>query len=132
MNAYSDEAMKLENSLYRILHIRNTGSGFDAAVELYRDHPIYAGHFPGRAVVPGICTLSLVKDCLKKFLGGPVRLTGIKECKFVSALVPDHPLLLELGFEMKEDGFFRCRVFCEGRTVLKLKAAYAGNPWNRH
>lgn len=37
---------------------------FTFRVRLDAAHPIYAGHFPGNPVLPGVCTLQIVRECL--------------------------------------------------------------------
>lgn len=89
------------------------------------DHPIYKGHFPQKAVVPGVCTLTIIKECLAEILAQKVAFASIRECKYVSALTPQEGLRIIVALTVAEEG--RVAAVVEradsGQTVLKLKAA---------
>lgn len=53
--------MLLEN-FYKIIHIKEREDGKQAIeIELNPGHVLYQGHFPGQPVVPGVCTLQIIK-----------------------------------------------------------------------
>ena len=114
--------MSFEGSFYRIGRIESAPAGYCIEVELAADHPLYAGHFPGKPVVPGVCTLTIVRECLGRAVGRRLMFGRIKECKFVSALVPCAGLTLLLDLETDGCERVRGRVLCGERTVLKLNA----------
>lgn len=45
-------------------------------VRLDAAHPVYAGHFPGNPVLPGVCTLQIVRECLERGTGRRHRFTA--------------------------------------------------------
>ena len=49
-------------------------------------HPSLAGHFPGNPVVPGVLLLDRVIGALHQSTG--LSVTGLKQVKFVSTLLP--------------------------------------------
>ena len=54
--------MLLEN-FYKIIHIKEREDGKQAIeIELNPGHVLYQGHFPGQPVVPGVCTLQIIKE----------------------------------------------------------------------
>ena len=57
-------------------------------VRLDASHPVYRGHFPGHPVLPGVCTLQLVRECLNRGTGRRFRYAAIRECKFLGMVVP--------------------------------------------
>ena len=116
--------MKLGTDFYQIISLDRTESGFTCRAELSANHPVYAGHFPEQAVVPGVCTLAVIRECTGKAIGRDVVFETIKECKFISALLPYDRLTLKLDFTLLNDTQLNGMVSCcnDNRTVLKLKA----------
>lgn len=53
-------------------------------------HHLYQGHFPGNPVLPGACTLQIIKECTSKLLGTPIQYSQVNSCKFISAINPCH------------------------------------------
>lgn len=64
------------------------------ALSVAPDHPVFAGHFPGRPMVPGALLLDLARLASARVLG--VRVTGVAAAKFHSPLLPGEALELEL------------------------------------
>jgi 3-hydroxymyristoyl/3-hydroxydecanoyl-(acyl carrier protein) dehydratase len=64
------------------------------------DHPAFAGHFPGRPIVPGVVLLDLAQGAIEAAAG--VRVTGVAVAKFLSPVSPGEAL--ELAFEVVDAG----------------------------
>jgi len=57
--------MLLDN-FYTILSSESSDSTiWTIQVKLNPGHPVYQGHFPGHPVVPGVCLLQLIKECVE-------------------------------------------------------------------
>lgn len=56
---------------------------------LPKDHPAFAGHFPGQPLAPGVVVLDQVIQALRERLGVDVCVTRIPVAKFNQALLPD-------------------------------------------
>ena len=99
---------------------------FTFRVRLDAAHPIYAGHFPGNPVLPGVCT------CLERGTGRRHRFTAIRECKFLGMIVPQADTLLDIDIRLADDGTAAKKVTCvvtnNEKTVLKLKATATPEP----
>ena len=84
-------------------------------VRLDASHPVYRGHFPGHPVLPGVCTLQLVR-----------------ECKFLGMVVPQADELLEIDIRVGDDTPEGTRLSCtitnHGKTVLKLRGTVCEMP----
>lgn len=119
--------MRLKGQLYQIRRLNHSDDGrLHAIVQLLTDHDIYKGHFPGHPVLPGVCTLTIIKDCLEKAF----RLSGdwktIKECKFLDLVQPSKDLLLTLDFELQANHCLHgtVRRSENDKIILKLKAIW--------
>lgn len=117
--------MRLKDSLYKIKKIDRIDNNYVVKVEILSDHPIYEGHFPEKAVVPGVCTLTIIKECLSEILGRTIKFSAIKECKYLSALLPDENINITTNIELLDDKKFKATVINEEKQqpVLKLRAA---------
>ena len=101
-------------------------------VRLDASHPVYRGHFPGHPVLPGVCTLQLVRECLNRGTGRRFRYAAIRECKFLGMIVPQADTLLDIDIRLADDGTAAKKVTCvvtnNQKTVLKLKATATPEP----
>jgi len=60
------------------------------------DHPAFAGHFPGRPIVPGVVLLDRALLCAEAFLGTPAIVWQIAHSKFFSPVGPGETLVFQL------------------------------------
>lgn len=101
-------------------------------VRLDASHPVYRGHFPGHPVLPGVCTLQIVKQCLTCGTGHTLHYTAIRECKFLGMIVPAANSLLDIDIRLgNEDGGAKkltCTVTNDDKTVLKLRGTISEKP----
>lgn len=77
-------------------------------------HPCFAGHFPGNPVVPGALLLTWLKQQIFERLG--LRVTGIKQIKFLAPVLPGQHLTVDLGVATYQ---VQLSVSCQGQEVLK-------------
>lgn len=60
------------------------------------DHPAFAGHFPGRPIVPGVVLLDQALRFAEKWLARPVDRWQIANAKFLSPVAPGEALTFAL------------------------------------
>ena len=56
--------------------------------QLAPDHPVFAGHFPGRPIVPGVMLLDWVLREAARALGRAPAQIRVREAKFFTPLAP--------------------------------------------
>lgn len=120
--------MQLEGNFYHIEKIEQIAEGeFDVSVVLHASHPIYVGHFPGKPVVPGVCTLTVIKEILGKICLRKVVFSSIKECKYVSALLPKEDIGITVHLSITGSNLVKAMVHNNDnqQVVLKLKANFS-------
>lgn len=112
--------MNTVGDFYELRTLVPASGGFRAEAVMRPDHPVYAGHFPERPVVPGVFTLAMVRDCAAAVLGRPAGYEAVRECKFLSVLLPGDVVTLEfmLDGQLKLAGTVRRGT----DVILKLKA----------
>lgn len=115
--------------LFRIEEIAVTEDGCEAKVCLDPCHAIFSGHFPGQPVLPGVCTLRIIKAILEEHSGRRLMFSRIASCKYLSAVIPgtDAILTFRISFRQGDIGSGKIAVRADGRTLsdrpfLKLKA----------
>lgn len=76
-------------------------------------HPIFAGHFPGRPIVPGVMLLEWALEEIARLCACAPSALRIREAKFFTPLGPDNRA--ELHFELAEG---RCAFSIQHDTVI--------------
>lgn len=69
----------------------------ECTVAIAADHPAFAGHFPGRPILPGVVLLGLAARALGNALGRPVPPCEIASAKFLRPVGPDTELRIRLS-----------------------------------
>ena len=98
--------MLLDN-FYTILSSESSDSTiWTIQVKLNPGHPVYQGHFPGHPVVPGVCLLQLIKECIENIRQQKLQIAQVSSCKFLSAINPiETPnISVALTFNETEEG----------------------------
>ena len=81
------------DTLYHILHHESIDAFHSRFTLSFNPaHPIFAAHFPGRPMLPGVCSVEIIRELLSSMLGGSCRITDIKNLKFTEIIIP-HPEL---------------------------------------
>ena len=82
------------------------------ALPIAADHPAYAGHFPGRPILPGVVLLDRAQRVLQAAGLGPI--SGVAQAKFLSPVLPGEALMLD--YEVGPTGV-RFEIRCEARRI---------------
>ena len=91
-------------------------------VQLNVDCEVYKGHFPNQPVAPGACQLQIVKECASIALGRPIRLTTVKQCKFLRTIIPTQVNILDILLSFDENNSLSAQVRAGEITYVKIKA----------
>lgn len=94
---------------------------FLQAIEIAADHPAFAGHFPGKPIVPGVVLLDQVLLAIAPWLtthpGDPPR-CEIANAKFLSPLTPGESLQLHATRQPGDNAdTIRFELSCGARKV---------------
>lgn len=66
----------------------------ESALPVAADHPAFAGHFPGRPILPGVVLLAEAMAAVAALAGDPVERWTIASAKFLSPVTPGMALAL--------------------------------------
>ncbi|BAL24094.1 3-hydroxyacyl-ACP dehydratase FabZ family protein [Azoarcus sp. KH32C] len=68
----------------------------ETSVTVAADHPAFAGHFPGRPILPGVVLLGWAAKALGDVLGRTVPPCDIASAKFLRPVAPGTRLVIRL------------------------------------
>ncbi len=113
--------------LYKILSSTPTGQmEHEFVVEINAEDKIFQGHFPGRPVLPGVCTIQIVKECICSVLERDLHFMNIAQCKFIGMVDPqiDNRLTIDISYKAEgaEQTTVNALISNSGRIVCKIKA----------
>ncbi|MCK9627305.1 MAG: beta-hydroxyacyl-ACP dehydratase [Bacteroidales bacterium] len=101
------------------------GNSYNARVIINPGDPVFSGHFPGQPVLPGVCTLAIVKDCICRVSEKKLRYCEMVQCKFTGMVDPSMSEILNIDFTLirtEERINVNATVEEGGRVVMKMKA----------
>ena len=93
---------------------------------LNEDEPIFAGHYPGNPVFPGVLILEAVVQAARRHAEthhGPARLAEVVSVRFLSPMVPGQTLITQCRCERKDENALLVNGLClNGETkVAKIR-----------
>jgi 3-hydroxyacyl-[acyl-carrier-protein] dehydratase len=100
------------------------GDRFRCRARVPEATPLVEGHFPGRAVVPGIGIVALIVEVLALGLGRPVELRAIDSIRFRAPVEPGSELQVEITAQGEKAQFRMATV--AGELVANGSVRLAG------
>jgi acyl-coenzyme A synthetase/AMP-(fatty) acid ligase len=85
------------------------------ALDIPADHPALPGHFPGRAIIPGVVLLDYAIERIGSILERPLGICHVTSTKFTSPATPGESLAL--SFRCDARGAIRFTISAGGRTA---------------
>jgi len=64
--------------------------------------PVFAGHFPGYPILPGVFQLEMVRAAAESVLNCPLNIREIRKSKFQRPILPEEVMRVELKLTEKE------------------------------
>ena len=89
--------------IYKIIQQKTSDTDYSYEFGLNADHPVYAGHFPSRAITPGVLLASMIQDLVEEVKGLKLQLTAARNIKFMEPLYPDQNEVYSLNFTVEEE-----------------------------
>lgn len=114
-------------NFYKVTHSEHINeTDWVVQVMLNPQHAIYNGHFPQQPVVPGVCMLQIIKECIEKIQQAPLQYKQIASCKFLFVINPNETPELKLTLTIKNNETDTFQILAEGASskdiCIKLKA----------
>jgi 3-hydroxyacyl-[acyl-carrier-protein] dehydratase len=121
---------KFQNDLYVIkdFRVEISGNKFITQIELNAGHAIFQGHFPGNPILPGACTLQIIKELLVNQLKRNLVLKRAVTIKYLSFINPEMNRLISFDLHVEEgkEGQWICNatVFHEAVVFCSFKGEW--------
>jgi len=93
----------LKDDLYAIESLRKEENIISATVTIDATHKIFDGHFPGQPVLPGVCTVEILKELVSEQYGRSYNLQSANNMKFLSLVDPTQSNKLVFTIECSEE-----------------------------
>jgi 3-hydroxyacyl-[acyl-carrier-protein] dehydratase len=120
----------LQNNLYKITGFQSTETGLTATIGINAAHGIFEGHFPGNPILPGVCTVQIIKELAEHKLGRPTRLVRASNIKYLGFISPVAMPVVQfiLRLEFPGDNTINCSAsVSSGETALcSFKGMFEG------
>lgn len=115
--------MKLLNSLYNIISETSVDCIHEFNIRLNAGHDIYAAHFPGEPITPGVCILQIANELLEYHMGCSLALKTVKNVKFLSIISPvQNPDVKYTIQKLAEEGdVFKAQISVTHEDILFAK-----------
>jgi 3-hydroxyacyl-[acyl-carrier-protein] dehydratase len=93
-------------SLYTLHNIQISGSTFSAEIRFDPSHPVFAGHFTGQPVVPGVFLVEILAGAVSEVFGKESVVKEAGNLKFIQVIDPTvhHSVLLDGSIVKEEKG----------------------------
>lgn len=84
--------MKLLDEFYTVSasQMGDNSASFD--IRLNPEHFIFAAHFPGNPIVPGVCQMQIVGELLGEKLQRPLYVASVRNIKYLTLMTPTDEL----------------------------------------
>lgn len=80
--------MKNNITIYSVLEIEKTSEGANYLIEIDFSHPIFQGHFPNKAILPGVIMSDIIRSQASELLEKKLYLYSAKNIKFSKMITP--------------------------------------------
>lgn len=120
--------MILKDKFYSIKSIKEENGTLQTVISIDPKHEIFAGHFPGNPVTPGVVQMEIIKELLSTHFGRTLHLKTMSNCKFLAILNPNEtPDVLVKIITLPNDSDsvkISGAISSEAVTFLKIQAEY--------
>lgn len=80
--------MRLKENIYEVISLKHDDNRVNAVIRLKADSDIYAGHFPGNPITPGVVMMGIARELLEIALDRKMELFKAPSIKYTAVLSP--------------------------------------------
>jgi 3-hydroxyacyl-[acyl-carrier-protein] dehydratase len=116
----------MTTDLYQIADYAETDNSITCRISYDSSHEIFKGHFPDNPIVPGVCTIAMVKAVLEASLKRKLLLKESAAVKFLGLITPSMSPTLNLSWKEEDDQHLQATAAMteDGTTLFKMVATY--------
>jgi len=112
--------MPLLNEFFFVENESRTDNSFTCQLRFDATHTIFQGHFPGQPVVPGVCSIEIVRELMGMILQKNVSLKESSNVKFLRLLTPENAPVAEMSWK-EENGEIVVQATMKVEGVMAFK-----------
>jgi 3-hydroxyacyl-[acyl-carrier-protein] dehydratase len=117
-----------EGNLYHINNLDFIENSITANISINNEHEIFKGHFPGNPILPGVCSLQIIKEIISKSVNLNLTLIHADNIKFLAVVNPDENNNIDLNISIisrNEHTIITASQMKSGDIIiLKMKGTY--------
>jgi 3-hydroxyacyl-[acyl-carrier-protein] dehydratase len=106
----------LLNNLYTIRQLEllddpgSSVSVITAEIELNPRHPLFKGHFPGNPILPGVCTVQVIRELMEQACRKSLMMKKAGTIKYLGFVNPETMPVLKFMLKLQPmaEGRFQC------------------------
>jgi 3-hydroxyacyl-[acyl-carrier-protein] dehydratase len=117
----------LLNNFFKILQQNAEPGSVKAVISFERTHPIFAGHFPGHPVVPGVTMIQALREIMEVQTSSKLGITTGDNLKFLSIINPEehHEVEVVITYTKSERTYSLNATLLAGTvTFFKFKGTF--------
>ncbi|WP_026630152.1 hypothetical protein [Dyadobacter alkalitolerans] len=113
-------------SLYAVTSTEVTPESLVSDIAIDAQHAIFAGHFPGAPVIPGVVQMQIVKELLETHMDRKLAMKSMRTCKFLEILDPWENPNVRINIKFKQSELLEVIASGEdnGKVFFKMQASY--------
>ena len=111
----------LTGKLFNIIEIvKSEQSDYCISFNCNQDHEIFKGHFPDEPILPGVCMVQFVRECIENAFNKKLQLKNSKTVKFIHIIDPrkEDKLVLELKTNLTENGIIEAKAAIKNDSTI--------------
>ena len=117
----------LLNDFYSFEKVHHIDGKVEATITFQPNHAIFAGHFPGQPVVPGVCLVQAVKDLLSIAIVQKLALEKAANIKFLAVIIPNQlpGIALQINYQtLLHQVEVQATLHQEAKVCFKMNATF--------
>ena len=116
----------IDGSFYTIVGTHDTDSLHIRREIVFRmDHVIFKAHFPDNPIVPGVCTLEIIRQLVTEVVGGEIRIPTVKNMKFLNLMTPAEGKVFTFDIQLvaQSETLFSAKTTISDPETIVVKAS---------
>lgn len=117
-----------------LVSVEPVEGGLEAVFVFAPELEVFAGHFPGRPLVPGVYLIEGVRTAVERVLGRELRLARIADARFTAPVAPGDAVRFDVRLTPEESAseatswVAKADLACSGVSCAKLRLRLGGSP----
>lgn len=116
----------IDGSFYTIVGTHDTDSlHIRREIVFLMDHVIFKAHFPDNPIVPGVCTLEIIRQLVTEVVGGEIRIPTVKNMKFLNLMTPAEGKVFTFDIQLvaQSETLFSAKTTISDPETIVVKAS---------